>query len=114
MSRTALGRLTAPLALTLVLLSGAGLMIRTFESIRMAEPGFTEPQHLQIMRIFVAGAFAANPEQTTRVENDIQDALAAIGAAPRAAFRRLLDRRASGGARSYRTLPFTRTSQARR
>jgi predicted permease len=74
------------LAIALVLLVSAGLMIRTFESIRMAEPGFTEPQHLQIMRLFVAGAFAANPEQTTRVENDIQDALAAIGGVTSAAF----------------------------
>src|SRR6185503_11533698 len=44
------------LALALVLLVGAGLMIRTFESIRTAEPGFTEPEQLEIIRLFVAGA----------------------------------------------------------
>src|SRR6185503_15940129 len=74
------------LALALVLLVGAGLMIRTFESIRTAEPGFTEPEQLEIIRLFVAGAMVADPTQTTRVENDIQDALAAIPGVTSAAF----------------------------
>jgi predicted permease len=74
------------LALALVLLVSAGLMIRTFESIRTAEPGFADPEQLEIFRVFVAGPFAANPEQTTRVENDIQDALAAIPGVTSAAF----------------------------
>jgi len=74
------------LAIALVLLVSAGLMIRTFESIRTAEPGFTEPEHLQILRLFVAGAMVADPVQTTQVENDIQDALAAIPGVTSAAF----------------------------
>ena len=73
-------------AIALVLLVSAGLMIRTFESIRTAEPGFTEPEHLQIIRVFVAGALVADPTQTTRVENDIQDALASIPGVTSAAF----------------------------
>ena len=51
-------------AIALVLLVSAGLMIRTFESIRTVEPGFTEPEHLQIMRIF----FAASHRCRTRNE----------------------------------------------
>jgi predicted permease len=74
------------LAIALVLLVSAGLMIRTFESMRTAEPGFTEPEHLQIFRVFVAGAFVPDPEQTTRMHNDIQDALAAIPGVTSAAF----------------------------
>jgi predicted permease len=74
------------LALAIVLLVSAGLMIRTFESIRTAEPGFTQPEQLQIVRVFVAGAMVAEPEQTTRVENDIQDALASIPGVTSAAF----------------------------
>jgi predicted permease len=74
------------LALALVLLVSAGLMIRTFESIRTAEPGFTEPEQLQILRVFVAGGFVADPVQTTRMENDIQDALTAIPGVTSAAF----------------------------
>ena len=45
----------AQVAIALVLLVSAGLMIRTFQSIRTVEPGFTQPEHLQILRIFVAG-----------------------------------------------------------
>jgi len=74
------------LALALVLLVSAGLMIRTFESVRTAEPGFTEPEHLQIFRVFVAGASVADPVQTARMQNDIQDALAAIPGVASAAF----------------------------
>jgi predicted permease len=74
------------LALALVLLVSAGLMIRTFESMRTAEPGFTEPEYLQIFRVFVAGAFVPDPVQTTRTQNDIQDALAAIPGVTSAAF----------------------------
>ena len=43
-------------AIALVLLVSAGLMIRTFESLRTVEPGFTEPEHLQIMRLFIAAS----------------------------------------------------------
>ena len=49
------------LAIALVLLVSAGLMIRTFESMRTAEPGFTEPEQLQIFRIFVAGSVRRGP-----------------------------------------------------
>jgi predicted permease len=74
------------LALALVLLVSAGLMIRTFESIRTAESGFTEPEHLQIIRVFVAGTFVPDAVQTTRMQNDIQDALATIPGVASAAF----------------------------
>lgn len=74
------------LAIALVLLVSAGLMIRTFDSMRTSEPGFAEPERLQIFRLFVSGAFVADPVQTTRVENDIQDALASIPGVTSAAF----------------------------
>ena len=74
------------LAIALVLLVSAGLMIRTFESIRIAEPGFTQPEQLQIFRVFVSAGFVADPEQTTQFENDIQDALASIPGVTSAAF----------------------------
>ena len=45
----------AQVAIALVLLVSAGLMIRTFESLRTVEPGFTQPEQLQIMRFFIAG-----------------------------------------------------------
>jgi predicted permease len=74
------------LAIALVLLVSAGLMIRTFESMRTAEPGFTEPEHVQIFRVFIAGASVGDTVQTARMQNDIQDALEAIPGVTSAAF----------------------------
>jgi len=73
-------------AIALVLLVSAGLMIRTFESLRTVAPGFTEPEHLQIMRIFFGGPSVADPERLTRMQNDIQDTLSSIPGATSAAF----------------------------
>ena len=50
-------------AIALVLLVSAGLMIRTFQSIRTVDPGFTQPEHLQILRIFVSSV-APTAEQS--------------------------------------------------
>ncbi|MEO8467601.1 MAG: ABC transporter permease [Gammaproteobacteria bacterium] len=76
----------AQVAIALVLLVSAGLMIRTFQSIRTVDPGFTQPEHLELMRVFVAGSLAADAQRVTRLENDIQDALAAIPGVTSAAF----------------------------
>src|SRR6267154_1899491 len=58
----------AQVAIALVLLVSAGLMIRTFQSIRTVEPGFTQPEHIQILRLFIATSLVADPEGTTRME----------------------------------------------
>jgi putative ABC transport system permease protein len=84
------------LALALVLLVSAGLMIRTFESMRAAEPGFTQPERLQTFRLFITSASVADPVQTTRMENDIQDALAAIPGVTSAAFTSAMPMEAFG------------------
>jgi predicted permease len=73
-------------AIALVLLVSAGLMIRTFESMRTVDPGFTQPERLQIMRIFIAASHASDPERVTRMQNDIQDKLASIPGVTSAAF----------------------------
>jgi predicted permease len=73
-------------AIALVLLVSAGLMIRTFQSIRTVEPGFTQPERLQIMRFFFAASVAADPERVTRMQNDIQDKLSSIPGVTSAAF----------------------------
>jgi len=73
-------------AIALVLLVSAGLMIRTFESLRTVEPGFTEPEHLQIMRFFFAASASADPERVTRMQNDVQDKLSSIPGVTSAAF----------------------------
>jgi predicted permease len=61
-------------------------MIRTFQSIRTVEPGFTQPEHLQILRLFIAGGSIPDPEPTTRMEEAIQDRLSSIPGVTSAAF----------------------------
>jgi putative ABC transport system permease protein len=73
-------------AIALVLLVSAGLMIRTFESLRTVEPGLTEPEHLTILRIFVSSAHVPDAERVTRFQNDIQDKLSSIPGVTSAAF----------------------------
>jgi predicted permease len=68
----------AQVALALVLLVGSGLMIRTFQALRAVEPGFTNPEQLQIMRIVIPAPTVAEPERVARLQHDILDSLAAI------------------------------------
>jgi predicted permease len=65
-------------AMALVLLMSAGLMIRTFAALQKVEPGFSEPQHLQLMRISIPYSLIAEPERVTRTQNAILDKLATI------------------------------------
>jgi predicted permease len=65
-------------ALALILLVSAGLMIRTFQSLRTVDPGFTHAEHLQIMRISIPPALVAQSQQVIRIQNNISDKLAAI------------------------------------
>ena len=48
-------------------------MIRTFQKLRTVEPGFTHPEHLQLMRIFIPPSLVREPEQVVRVQNEILD-----------------------------------------
>ena len=43
-------------ALALVLLISSGLMIRTFQALKQVEPGFTRPEEIQTVRIFIPAA----------------------------------------------------------
>jgi predicted permease len=73
-------------AIALVLLVSAGLMIRTFDAIRTVQPGFTDPEHLQIMRMLFAASVATDAERATRLQNDIQEKLSAVRGVTSAAF----------------------------
>jgi predicted permease len=65
-------------AMAMVLLVSAGLMIRTFETLRTVDPGFTDAEHLQTMRISVPDSLIAKPQLVTRLQNNIADKLAMI------------------------------------
>jgi predicted permease len=73
-------------AMALVLLVGAGLMIRTFKGLRTVDPGFADAQHLQLLRISIPDALVADPEGVTRMQNGVLDKLAAIQGVKSAGF----------------------------
>ena len=65
-------------AMALVLLVCASLMIRTFRELRKVEPGFTDAQHLQTLRITIPDSLITEPARVTRTQNEILDKLQAI------------------------------------
>lgn len=74
------------IAMALVLLIGAGLMIRTFQALRNVEPGFTNPEHLQTLRTSIPASLVAEPERVTRMQQEIVAKMAAIPGVASAAF----------------------------
>jgi predicted permease len=76
----------AQVALALVLMVSAGLMIRTFETMRTVKPGFTGAAQLQTMRISIPEQLISEPERVTRTQNAILEKLAAIPGVDSAAF----------------------------
>jgi predicted permease len=65
-------------AMALVLLVSAMLMIRTFESLRHVDPGFTDAERLQTIRISIPPSLIQDPQMVTRIQNDIADKLQSI------------------------------------
>jgi predicted permease len=65
-------------ALALVLLIGSGLMIRTFQALLDVQPGFTQPEHVQLMRISIPEAQVSDAQHVMRMQNNMIDKLAAI------------------------------------
>src|SRR5580765_631928 len=65
-------------ALALVLLVGAGLMVRTFQQLRRVEPGFTHPEEILILHSMVPQAVAKEPERVMRMQHEALDRLAAV------------------------------------
>jgi predicted permease len=79
----------AQVAMALVLLVSAALMIRTFQKLRMIDPGFADAPHVQTMRIAIPETTIADPRMATRVENNIADKLAAIPGVTSVGFARM-------------------------
>jgi predicted permease len=76
----------AQVALALVLLVSSGLMIRTFAALRDVDPGFTQPQSLQIARLSIPAQIEPDAVRVTRMQNAILDAVAAIPSVSSAGF----------------------------
>ena len=65
-------------ALALVLLVASGLMIRTFQTLRTVQPGFTRAEQLQMVRVSIPVTMVPEAERVTRLHNQILDAMTAI------------------------------------
>jgi predicted permease len=76
--RTQNALVVAQIALALVLLVCSGLMIRTFQALNRVQPGFTEPEHIQTMRIAIPSALIAEPERVMLTQQQIQEKLAGL------------------------------------
>ena len=68
----------AQVAMALVLLISAVLMLRTFNAMRNVDPGFSDPKSFQVMRISIPDTLVRDPQTVLRIQNSIQDKLAAI------------------------------------
>jgi predicted permease len=68
----------AQVALALVLLVASGLMVRTFQSLRDVDPGFTEPDEIQMFRVAIPQTEATELAAIVRLQNEIVDRLATI------------------------------------
>jgi putative ABC transport system permease protein len=68
----------AQVAMSLVLLVAAGLMIRTFQSLRQVKPGLTQSEKIQVATISIPQAAVPNFDRVVRMQNDIQDRLSEV------------------------------------
>jgi predicted permease len=65
-------------ALALVLLICSGLMIRTFQALRHVTPGFSEPEHLQTLRLFIPESQIATPLAVLQAQEQIATRIASV------------------------------------
>lgn len=65
-------------ALALVLLICSGLMIRTFQALRMVNPGFNKPEEVQTMSFYIPEAQVKDPVQVMHMEQEIVDRMRAL------------------------------------
>src|SRR3990170_4435195 len=61
-------------------------MIRTFQALRSVDPGFTEAEQLQVMRVAVPASLIAEDVRALRLQNDLVDKLSAVPGVTSAAF----------------------------
>ncbi|HLH03636.1 MAG TPA: ABC transporter permease [Bryobacteraceae bacterium] len=76
----------AQVALALILLVGAGLLIRSFAALTAVKPGFTHPEQIQTIRLFLPDAEFPDSARVVRTEAQILNNIAAIPGVQHAAF----------------------------
>ena len=65
-------------ALAMLLLIGSGLMIRTVRTLRHLQPGFTNPEEVQTVRIYIQDSQVHEATQVVRMEQNILEKVAAL------------------------------------
>jgi predicted permease len=68
----------AQVALAMVLLIAAGLTIRSFQALHGVQPGFTQPEQIQSMRIYIPDAQVKEPVEVARQQHEILNRLLSI------------------------------------
>jgi predicted permease len=84
--RTQNALVVAQVAVALMLLIAAGLLVRSFLALRAVRPGFTHPEQIQTVRLFIPEAQIRKREQVAQMQADILHNLAAIPGVTAAAF----------------------------
>lgn len=70
--------IVAQLAMALVLLAGAGLMLRSFRALHAVHPGFTDPSRQLVLRVSVPDELVPEAGRVALLERRIVDRVAAI------------------------------------
>jgi predicted permease len=78
--------LITQVALALVLLVCSGLMIRTFQALSRVDPGFANPDEVQVARIAIPQAQAPDAEVTARMFHEILERIEALPGVESVAF----------------------------
>jgi predicted permease len=91
----------AQVAMALVLLVCAMLMVRTFQQLRMVDPGFTDASTLQTLHIAIPETAIADQRMVTRVDNNIADKLATVPGVTSVGFAALAPMEDGGHGWSY-------------
>jgi predicted permease len=85
-NRTRGALIVVQVAFALVLLVGAGLMIRTFLALTAVDPGFKDPGNVQIARIWIPPALIRDAERYTRLYREVGERIAALPGVEAAGF----------------------------
>jgi putative ABC transport system permease protein len=68
----------AQVAMALVLLVSSGLMMRTLQALRHIDPGFTNPEQVQTLRVSIPEATVQDDNRVARIHHDILERIADI------------------------------------
>ena len=72
------GLVVCQIALALVLLIGAGLLLRSFDALRSVEPGFSDPEQVLTLRLSLPSAQVPEPERVIQGFRELSERLGAV------------------------------------